>query len=166
MWASDASPIDVGTFTAHGSIFDNIGPSEGKEDCTEMFSADGRLNDMECDLWAFRPLCQIKRKCPTDAWFFHEKFGCILHVKEEMTWPNAKIDCEGLAEQARLAEIHTKEFGLWLAEKYAHPNPWNRPASRRALHKRGSGPWIGGTDRVTVSLFRTTHIRQLQCYNR
>ena len=119
----------------------------------ELFGADGRTNDMECDFWAFRPLCHIGdgRKCPSKKWDFNDKYGCILHVeKPKMTWADSKIECEGLAEHARLAEIHDKDFGLWLAKNYGKENPWNRPPSR-SLESRATGPWLGGTDRITVS---------------
>ena len=70
------------------------------------------------------------RKCPSKEWIFHEKYGCILHREvKKITWIEAMIECSSLADKARLAEIHEKDFGLWLASKFGKDHPWNRPGT-------------------------------------
>jgi len=133
-------------------IKDDVGTMPGNypgEDCLELFSSDGTVNDMNCDFWRLNPLCHIPysyvehKECP-DGWDIIKPFGCYFHHTTVMTWPDAKKHCTVFHKGAFLAEPQTKEAMMAISQRYGQPNPMpNMTASR---HSRPSGPWLGATD--------------------
>jgi len=132
-------------------INDDIGPMPGPfpgEDCMELFSSDGTVNDLNCDFWRLNPLCHIPYnnvehdECP-EGWDKLPPFGCYFLIEVPMTWEDSFKHCQKFHKGAYLAEPTTSDALMALSKRYGNKN------NTMSRHTRASGPWIGATDRET-----------------
>jgi len=60
IWETSKTPLDKSIFTERSEFNRTDGEQGwGGEDCLELFSNDGTVNDMNCELWALNPLCHV-----------------------------------------------------------------------------------------------------------